>query len=386
MHKGKLLAGRHLLVIGMALALVIAVAACGEKAAPAPAPAPAPAAKPAPAPAPAPAAKPAPAPAPAAKPAPAPKPVQQPVELRVSHHLSPGYSYSQSMDKWGDAVEKATGGKVTVTIYGAQSLIKAKEQLDAVSKGVVEAAFVPHPYASAKVPLLGAAELPFNFSDYRHMANAASMGLMDLYNKEGFNKINIMEIGETPINWSGWGTNSTLIKEPKDFDQKIVRVFGAWQAKMIEPLGAKAAWMSSSDIYTALQRGTVDAYITTGMSNIPRKLYEVAKTWTAGTIFAGNLGMWINMDTWNSLTPETQQILKDLYQDIMVEKQMRIMDTEDFEALELLKDAGLEVYFINDEEATTVWEAPLSKVKDTFRKELGTVGEQALGVIKRAAP
>ncbi|MDP7240817.1 MAG: hypothetical protein QGH72_06395, partial [Dehalococcoidia bacterium] len=83
---------------------------------------------------------------------------------------------------------------------------------------------------------------------------------------------------------------------------------------------------------------------------------------------------------------ETQQILKDLYQDIMVEKQMRIMDTEDFEALELLKDAGLEVYFINDEEATTVWEAPLSKVKDTFRKELGTVGEQALGVIKRAAP
>jgi hypothetical protein len=54
--------------------------------------------------------------------------------------------------------------------------------------------------------------------------------------------------------------------------------------------------------------------------------------------------------------------------------------------LELLKDAGLEVYFINDEEATTVWEAPLSKVKDTFRKELGTVGEQALGVIKRAAP
>jgi C4-dicarboxylate-binding protein DctP len=312
--------------------------------------------------------------------------VQEPITFRISHHLSPAYSYSQSLDKWAAAVEEKTNGAVTVQIYGAQSLFKAAEQLDAVSKGLVEAAFVPHPYASAKMPILGAAELPFQFQNYRHMQRASAMGLADLFNQEGFNKINITEIGETPINWSGWGTNSTLITKPEDFEGKIMRVFGAWQANMIEPLGAKTAWMPSSDMYTALQRGTVDGYITTWMTNVPRKLYEVAKTWTAGYIFAGLLGLWVNTDVWDSLTPETRKIMQDTYQDIMVDKQMRIMDTEDFEALEFMKDAGMEVYFISPEEGESVWKTPITQVNEQFKTELGDVGERALGIIKRATP
>jgi C4-dicarboxylate-binding protein DctP len=312
--------------------------------------------------------------------------VQEPITIRLSHHLSPAYSYAQSLDKWKAAVEEGTNGAVTVQIYGAQSLFKAAEQLDAVSKGLVEAAFVPHPYASAKMPILGAAELPFQFLNYRHMQRAAAGGLLDLLNKEGFNKIGITEIGETPINWSGWGTNGSLIKTPEDMDGKIMRVFGAWQANMIEPLGARTAWMPSSDMYTALQRGTVDGYITTWMTNVPRKLYEVAKTWTAGYIFAGNLGLWVNTEVWDSLTPETREIMQATYQDIMVEKQMRIMDNEDFEALEFMKDAGMDVYFISPEEADAVWRAPVSQVNEQFRTELGAVGVQALDIIKGATP
>ncbi|MEE9202568.1 MAG: hypothetical protein V3U31_05195, partial [Dehalococcoidia bacterium] len=58
----------------------------------------------------------------------------------------------------------------------------------------------------------------------------------------------------------------------------------------------------------------------------------------------------------------------------------------DFEALEFMKDAGMEVYFISPEEATAVWEKPVSQVIEQFKTELGPVGERALGIIQRATP
>lgn len=122
----------RLILFSIGLVLIISLVLSGGCTKPAPAPAPAPATTKAPAPAPTT------APATAATPAPAGV-----IELRLSHHwpvTELGHLYGFSV--WKDMVDKATNGKVKITIFPGGSLAPGGEAWEATQRGICDIAIL----------------------------------------------------------------------------------------------------------------------------------------------------------------------------------------------------------------------------------------------------
>ena len=61
--------------------------------------------------------------------------------MRCSHQLPPAHHIAIVVDKWAAEVEKLSEGEIDVQVFGADSLVKANDNILAVAKGDIECAF-----------------------------------------------------------------------------------------------------------------------------------------------------------------------------------------------------------------------------------------------------
>jgi TRAP-type transport system periplasmic protein len=87
-------------------------------------------------------AQPASTPAPSSSPAPAPAPAQKPIELKFAHIEPPVSGAAKLYEVWANKVKEQTGGKVTITIYPANSLASPKEMWASLTGGVCDIGFL----------------------------------------------------------------------------------------------------------------------------------------------------------------------------------------------------------------------------------------------------
>jgi TRAP-type C4-dicarboxylate transport system substrate-binding protein len=111
-----------------------------------------------------------------------------------------------------------------------------------------------------------------------------------------------------------YGTGLVGAKRPiekvEDFKGLKMRTSGTAQAAMYKALGAIPTELSSKEIYTALQRGTIQG-ATSGSSRFRRsKLYEVVPYITVDVTLP-YLSFWVavNKDTWAKLSADDQKVL-----------------------------------------------------------------------------
>ena len=64
------------------------------------------------------------------------------VELRFATFIPPTDVYAVNMEEWAKELEQRTNGRVTVTFFHGQSLLKVPEILDGVAAGTADMAFM----------------------------------------------------------------------------------------------------------------------------------------------------------------------------------------------------------------------------------------------------
>ncbi len=95
------------------------------------------------------------------------------------------------------------------------------------------------------------------------------------------------------------------ITKIEDFKDLNLRTFDSYLPKAMEAVGAIGIKVATSDIYESLHREVIDAALWFDMAGYALKIHEVALhvcKWDFGSIVA--YGTWMNMETWNKLTPE----------------------------------------------------------------------------------
>src|SRR6202046_265348 len=86
-------------------------------------------------------------------------------ELKISHWVPASHPLQKSLEDWGAAVEKASGGTIKSRVYPAQQLGKAFDHYDMARDGIADVTYVNPGYQPGRFPVIGAGELPFVFSD-----------------------------------------------------------------------------------------------------------------------------------------------------------------------------------------------------------------------------
>src|SRR5690606_30320023 len=166
-----------------------------------------------------------------------------------------------------------------IQIYPASSLYKANEQWGALTRGQLDMTALPLDYASGRVPQFSATLMPGLVKNYEHAQRL---------NQSDFIK-EIHAIAEKngaiilADAWlaGGFASKKQCITSPETIKGQVIRAAGPAFENMLAAAGASISSMPSSEIYTGMQTGVLDAANTSNDSFVSYRLYEQVKGLTA---------------------------------------------------------------------------------------------------------
>jgi C4-dicarboxylate-binding protein DctP len=209
-----------------------------------------------------------------------------------------------------DYVERATGGKIKVELFGYMALGSYRQTLEMVQNGSLDINIGTGSLGSFfnKIELI---TIPYLFGSddiaEEFFANSPLWAQLmeDLEKEAGFKYLGIGQNG-----WRNFTNNTRPIKGPEDCKGIKFRVMESpVYVRMIESLGASAVPIAWNELYTALQTKVVDGEENPISSINLGKIYEVQKYITMdGHIWSENI-MVMNPKKFYDLPIGAQQIL-----------------------------------------------------------------------------
>jgi len=279
-----------------------------------------------------------------------------PIVIRRSEQNPPEVDISK-VQKWhGDEIERRTGGRVKFEYFWASSLAKPPDALEAAGQGVADMAYSAIPYTPSLIPL-SQAEVTY-LPDY--IVDAIGLAYMELFNTWGplieeFEKNNVVPLHNFQHPPSIIASNKPINK-PEDLDGMKIRSYGA-AAAAYSHFGAIPVAVASPEMYEAMMRGTVD-----GLSNLyfgyifGTKLYEVTPyVIDPGVNALGSSVVCMNKDVWDSLTPDIQQIFREVSLEVP-RKYAEVMMVDDASYLKSLDEFGITITRFSEEDQKKITE------------------------------
>ena len=214
--------------------------------------------------------------------------------------------------KFGELMEKATGGKVKVNIYAADQLTNGNqsEGIQALMNGdPVQISMHSNLIYSAFDPRFNVVSLPFVYDSYddadAKFDGEAGAKLKEILGEYGLHCMGIAENGFREI------TNSKHeIKSVDDMKNLKVRVAGSnLLMECYKRWGADATNMNWSETYTALQQNTVEGQENPLPAIDAASVQEVQPYCSMWDAIYDCLFFCINEDIYNSLTPQQQEVV-----------------------------------------------------------------------------
>ncbi|ANK83012.1 MAG: C4-dicarboxylate ABC transporter substrate-binding protein [Rhizobiales bacterium NRL2] len=267
-------------------------------------------------------------------------------------------AFTMGLEHLSDELARRTGGKFEYNLnYGGLS--KPKENLDGIEIGAFEAANFCNFYSPDRTPSAMIFSLPFlpigdwevriKASDayYQHPAVKKEMAGMNamIYMAGVLPQYEFLGRGEPP-------------RKLEDWNGKKVRA-GGGVADAMSKLGATLMTVPATEVYTLLERGTVDAVsFPYSYAHAAYKVHEVAD-WFTGNFQPGTADCptVFNIDAWNALPKQYQDLLMELKWEVY-EKQKAAYLAADEVNIPMFQKQLTEVRFTEDELAE-------------FRKQIG---------------
>ncbi|MGB7180433.1 MAG: TRAP transporter substrate-binding protein DctP [Burkholderiaceae bacterium] len=195
--------------------------------------------------------------------------------MRCSHQLPPGHHIAKVIDRWAAEVESASANDIDVQVFGANSLVGARENIVSTAKGDVECAFSVNFQWGKTLPIMNVTVAPFAFGDldvWRKWPESEAAAFLDTKLQAKGVK-NVVWLFTT--NTSVFTSKGKFLKSPADFKGVKIRGLEPSFNASLEALGAAPSSMSGSKVYQALATGVIDAGLTDVAAAVSRKYFEV---------------------------------------------------------------------------------------------------------------
>jgi len=203
----------------------------------------------------------------------------QEISLRVADSFAEHHYVSKELIvPWMARVEELTEGKVEFEYFPGEALAKSKDLLDAAKNRVADITYVAPLYISDRLPLSSIVALP-GVSGNATEKSAAYQRLVDEHLAEiEFGREGVVPLIAVTVAGYEFNLDGPPLETAEDLMGKKMRSSGGLQEQTVEALGGVAVQIPAPEVYTALQRGTVDGTITPLASVQPYGFDEVLKS------------------------------------------------------------------------------------------------------------
>lgn len=273
------------------------------------------------------------------------------MNLKMSVTVGNTSTWFKAAEQFAKEVEKESDGRIKIKVYPNEQLSggDSGKAVEGLAKGTIDFTYNSTIIYSILNDRLGVVSAPFLFSDL----DAVDEKLNGEAGEE-IKKI-LREIGVEPLGFGQNGfrqvTNSKVaIKSPKDIEGLKIRIPGIkMYTDLWTELGADPTTMTFSEVFTALQQGTIDGQENPVDVISSSKLNEVQGHMTMWNYSYDPLILGMNKKKFDSLSDGDKKIIQtaaDNANKFQIE-QARKLEEEQIKALE---EAGMKLYYPTDEE------------------------------------
>lgn len=302
------------------------------------------------------------------------------VQMRLVTGSAAGDPMTVRDEEMAKRFNERAGGAYIISVHPGDSIVKTPELMDAVRTGAVEMMATSWTIFSGKDEKLEAACLPFLFDNANAVA-AAAQDIVELYTPLLQEKFN-----QKPLGFYYVGFNDLIgtkpVKTMADWKSWLTGSPDPPSAKMIEALGGNAISVPWNEIYSAMSKGVIDNMVMGNYIAVDFKLTDIIKTSTQFYGISGNSAYSINLDVWNKMPKDIQDILVEEAQRTAEDKSKFSIDRMQ-EDLNIYKSKGIESYVLPADERAK-WKAAVQPYVDGKLDSMGDFGKKMKEIADKA--
>ncbi len=271
-----------------------------------------------------------------------------------------GNFHSVNLTEFASDVDKATAGKLKITVHVGASLFKANEIKRAVQGGQAQIGEVLLANLANEWPIYAADGLPFLADSYDESIKLykAQRPLMDK---------KLAEQGMMLLYSVPWPPQGIYAKKPVNSaaDLKGVkwRAYSPATARIAELVGAQPVTVQAAEVSQALATGVIESYMSSGSTGVDTKTFEHLKYWYDTQAWLPKNAVLVNKAAFDALDAPTKAALLKAGADAEL-RGLAASKRTNTESLEKLKAGGMQIL-----PPSAQLKTDMKKVGDTMLKE-----------------
>jgi TRAP-type C4-dicarboxylate transport system substrate-binding protein len=272
--------------------------------------------------------------------------------------------------EWARAVEKRTNGRVQFELTSLPELgFGGAETIRVLKTGVVDVAEVYGGYVAGELPMVEILELPGIFPD-PETAKKAVRAWKPIEATILDRKANAVLLA-----MSLYPDNVFFSKRPlrtlEDFKGLKVRVHSVATASLVAGLGGVPLTIPFAEVYTALERGVLDAGLTSAKPGFGLRWYEVSKYLVGPISMRPHVALSVNKAAWRRLPPDIQKIMKEEAEQVVEAKTFTAVEEWNQEGITKSLEKGMEHLPFSPELRAAINEIVRARVVPEWVKRAG---------------
>ena len=289
-----------------------------------------------------------------------------------------GNFHSENLVAFANDVDKATGGKLKITVHPNASLFKAPEIKRAVQGGQAQIGEILLVNFQNEWQIFGADGLPFLADSYD-----SAMKLWQVQRPLVEKKL--AEQGMLVLYAVPWPPQGIYVKKPiaSAADLKGVkwRAYSPATARIAELVGAQPVTVQAAELSQAMATGVVESYMSSGSTGFDTKTFEHIKYWYDTQAWLPKNAVIVNKAAFDALDKPTQDALRKAAADAEV-RGLAASKRVNTESLDKLKANGMQIL-----PPSPQLKADMQKVGETMLKEwlekAGPEGQQLVDAFRK---
>ena len=235
-----------------------------------------------------------------------------PIEVKITTVSVPSDIHTKALHVFKDELDKAMPGHFDIQIYDSGTLFGQSGDMDALQRGNAEMAYVSFQLIADNIPEYGLFTAGYLFQSPEHarkvMASDIGKQVKDKVSEDlGLHLLDTCYLGTRELNLR----DERDVKTPDDLKGVKLRMpsSDAWLF-LGNALGASPTPLPFSDVYLALQTGTIDAQDNPLPTVEAAKFYEVTEQITLTGHLVDFINLTVNNQTWEKMSGEERDAMQ----------------------------------------------------------------------------
>ena len=285
-------------------------------------------------------------------------------QAQTKWDLPAGYAaanfHTVNLQQFADDIDKASAGKLKITVHANGSLFKAPEIKRAVQGGQAQIGEVLLVNFQNEWPLFGADGLPFLADSYDESVKLWKLQKPLLEKK-------LAEQGMLVLYAVPWPPQGVYSKKPlnsaADLKGLKWRAYSPATSRIGELVGAQPVTIQAAEVSQAFATGVVESMMSSGSTGWDAKLHEHVKFWYDTQAWLPKNAVLVNKAAFDKLDKPTQDAVMKAAADAEV-RGLAASKRANTESLDKLKGGGMQIL-----PPPAALAADMKKVGDTLLKE-----------------